>query len=85
MRIERETLVEIVVSVVAVGLFIAAVVAVGTTFGDGQLTDQGALALVGVIVGFILLMTLTGWWLSAQEWGSATADGDAVGRSNRRS
>lgn len=67
MDVDRETKVEIVVSVVAVGLFIAAVLAIGGTFMDGGMGQQGAFALVGLIVGFIVLMTAVGYWLSGRE------------------
>ncbi|MFB6119324.1 transporter [Halosegnis sp.] len=62
MDIERETLVEIAVSVAAVGLFIAAVVVVGATDGAG-FTSTGALELVAVVFGFVLLMTGVGVFL----------------------
>lgn len=67
MQIEQETLVEIVVSVVGVGVFIAALVLLGVFFTQDGLTDQGAFVLIGIIVGFILLMTGTGYWLSGRE------------------
>ncbi len=66
MNIEGETLRDIVVSVASVGLFIVATLFVGTQFDSGGLTSQGALALVGVIVGFVLLMTGVGFWLAHQ-------------------
>ena len=67
MEIERRTLVEIVVSVVGVGGFIAAIMVIGALFGNGGLTEQGALALVVSIVLFIVVMTGVGYWLSGFE------------------
>ena len=67
MTIERETLIDVVVSLAAVGGFIVAVLLVGLSFGDGGLSGQGALALVALIVGFILVMTAAGYWLSGRE------------------
>ena len=67
MDVERETIVEVVVSVLAVGLFIAAVVGVGLTYAADGLGEQGALALIGLLVGFIVLMTAAGYWLSTRE------------------
>jgi high-affinity Fe2+/Pb2+ permease len=64
MDVDRETQIEIAVSVVAVGVFIAAVLAIGATFGNGGMGQQGAFALVGLIVGFIAMMTAVGYWLS---------------------
>ena len=59
--------IEIAISVVGVGGFIAAVVYVGLAYGDGGLTQTGAIALVGLIAAFILVMTAAGYWLSARD------------------
>lgn len=64
---ERDTAVEIVVSVVAVVLFVVAVVAVGTVYGANGLTDDGALALIGVMFGFVVLMTAVGYFLAVSQ------------------
>ncbi|WP_266078947.1 DUF7472 family protein [Haladaptatus caseinilyticus] len=66
MNIEGEKLRDIVVSVVSVGLFIAVMLVVGSQFDSGGLTEQGALAVVAVMVGFVLLMTGVGLWLANQ-------------------
>lgn len=63
---EEDTVVEIVVSVVAVLVFVAAVVVVGTSFGVDGLSRTGALALVGVVFGFVLLMTAVGYFLAGR-------------------
>lgn len=65
--VERETLIEIAVSGLAVGGFVAAVAYVGATYGDGGLSQQGALALVALIVVFIVAMTAAGYWLSGRD------------------
>jgi len=67
MNIEQETLRDIAVSVGAVGLFVALLAFVGTTYGDNGLTETGALAVVGVIVFFVFLMTGIGVWMAYQE------------------
>ena len=67
MAIERETAIEVAVSAVAVGAFIAAVVYVGINSSDGGLGGQAALALVGLIVAFIAAMTAAGYWLSGRD------------------
>ncbi|WP_254542984.1 DUF7472 family protein [Halomarina pelagica] len=65
MALEREALVEIVVSVAAVGLFIAVIVGIGVTYnGATGLSNEGALALVGSIAGFVIVMSLLGYALS---------------------
>lgn len=67
MEIERETIVELVVSAVGVGLFISALVVIGISFNQNGLSGQGALALIVSIVLFIVLMTAVGYWLSSRE------------------
>jgi len=67
MAIERETLIEVAVSLLAVGGFIVAVLLVGEISGGGSLSGQGALALVGLIAAFIVVMTAAGYWLSGRE------------------
>lgn len=58
---DREQLIEIAVAVGSVLVMIGVMVAVGTTYGtDGGLTEEGGEILVGVIVGFILLLTAVG-------------------------
>ena len=64
MALERETVIEVVVSFLAVGGFIAAVAYVGVAYGDDGLSQQGALALVALMVGFVLAMSVVGYWLS---------------------
>lgn len=67
MEIERETLIEIAVSVLGVGLFIVATILVGAMFNQDGLTEDGAFALLGVIVVFVLVMAVVGYWLSGRE------------------
>ena len=56
MDIERETLVEIAVSV-------AAVLIVGSSNGASGLSSTGAIELLGVVFGFVLLMSGVGVFL----------------------
>lgn len=64
MELDREMLVQIGVSVVGVGAFILAVVYIGLEYSENGMTEGGALGLIGAIVGFIVLMTALGYWLS---------------------
>ncbi|WP_135853557.1 DUF7472 family protein [Halorussus salinus] len=64
--VDKETRREILVGAGSVGVFIALLVGVGMTYGNGGLTQTGALAVVGVIVLFVLLMTGVGLWMSRQ-------------------
>jgi len=67
MEIERETLVEIVTSAGAVLLFVVVLFVIGVLFGtNGGFSQSGALALVGAIVGFILLMSGVAFFLSTR-------------------
>ncbi|WP_276279830.1 DUF7472 family protein [Halorussus caseinilyticus] len=66
MEIDQETRREILVGVVSVGVFIALLMWVGATYGDGSLTQTGAIAAVGVIVVFVLLMAGVGYWMAQQ-------------------
>ncbi|MFB6163687.1 MAG: transporter [Haloarculaceae archaeon] len=67
MDIERETAVEAGASVLAVLVFIAAVVVVGQLYetADG-LSQTGGLAVVGTILLFVLVMTVVGYWFANQ-------------------
>ncbi|KAB1186989.1 MULTISPECIES: hypothetical protein [Haloferax] len=64
MAIEAEMRRKIVVSMVAVGVFIALIVGIGATFNQGGLVATGGLALVGAIAAFVLVMAGIGVWLS---------------------
>ena len=61
---ERETFVEAAVSIVAVVLFLIAIVAVGLAYPS--LSGVGPLALIGSIVFFIVVMGAAGYWLAGQ-------------------
>lgn len=68
MEIEEGMGRKIVLSIVAVVLFIASFVVVGTTFGSADgLTETGGLALLGALVGFILLMGALGVYFASQD------------------
>ena len=60
MDVDRDTVVEIAVSVGTVALFIAVVVAIGDTYNQGGLSTDGGMALVGAIAGFVVVMSLLG-------------------------
>ncbi|MFB6228548.1 MAG: hypothetical protein ABEH88_08305 [Halobacteriales archaeon] len=63
---ERETQLELVVGVIGVGSFILALVFIGTQYGGDGLSETGGTALIGAMVGFVLLMSVLGYWLSGQ-------------------
>jgi len=64
MELQEGMVRKIAISVGAVGLFVAAVVMIGTTYNDGGLGSTGGLALVGSIVLFILAMAGVGLFLA---------------------
>lgn len=63
MTIEREMVVQIAVSTTIVVLFSLAIVAVGVLYYSDGFTSQGAIALVGTIAGFIVIMSLASYFL----------------------
>jgi len=68
MDIERETVVEAGVSFVAVAVFVAAVLVVGSNFRtNGNISGTGGLAMVGAVVLFVLVMTVVGLYFASQE------------------
>ena len=64
MDVDRDTVVEIAVSVGAVGLFVAVIVAIGSAYNQGGLSTDGGMALVGAITGFVVVMSLLGLGLA---------------------
>lgn len=59
--LERERVIEIVVSVVAVGIMFALLYLIGAEYGNGaELGTEGGELLVYLIVGFVFLMSATG-------------------------
>ena len=65
MEIDEEMRRQTVVSLAAVGLFLAALIGIGVTFdGSEGLSGDGALAVVAALTGFILLMAVFGFVLT---------------------
>ncbi|SEW27357.1 DUF7472 family protein [Natrinema salifodinae] len=64
--LERDQLIEITVSISAVVLMLAAMVAIGSQYGaaNSTLSPEGGQMLVFAIVGFILLLTGIGFGLA---------------------
>jgi hypothetical protein len=64
MEIDAELRRQITVSALAAAVFIVGLVAIGVTFGgSSELPESGAIALVGLLTGFVLLMALVGAYL----------------------
>ncbi|MFC7185357.1 DUF7472 family protein [Halorubrum yunnanense] len=64
MEIDAELRRQITVSLLAAAVFIAGLVGIGVTFGgSSELPESGAIALVGLLAGFVLLMALVGAYL----------------------
>ena len=64
MDVERKTVIEAGVATAAVGAFVAALLVIGASLGNG-LTGMGAYAVIASMVGFVLLMAFVGYWLSS--------------------
>lgn len=65
---ERETLIEATVSVIAVAMFLVVIVLVGVLY-DGanhKLVGIGPFALIGSVAFFIVVMSLAGYFLAGQ-------------------
>lgn len=67
MELDAEARRQIVLAVGAVGFFIVLIVAIGVTFSGEALATTGALALVGSIALFVLVMGLVGVFLARRE------------------
>lgn len=64
MDIDAELRRQILVSLLAVAVFLAGLVLIGMTYGTGtSLPPAGGLALVGLLAGFVVLMALVGAYL----------------------
>ena len=82
MTLERDRLIEIIVAVSSVILMLGTMYWIGLSYGiENGLSAEGGQMLVGVIVGFILLLTAVGvglaFVLNDPEDGLEDADGDA--------
>ncbi len=65
MEIDAEMRRKIVVSLVAVGFFVALIVGIGVTYGGpAGFGATAGLALIGSIVLFVLVMAGVGLWLA---------------------
>ncbi len=74
MEIDAELRRQITVSMLAAAVFIIGLVALGMTYGEPDgLPEEGALALLGLLTGFVLLMALVGAYLIKV---NAADDGD---------
>ena len=58
--IERDRLIEILVSVTAVGVFVGVLILIGSRYNDDGFGPDGGVALMGAIVGFVIVMTAIG-------------------------
>lgn len=68
MEIDEEIRRQTLISLVAVGLFLASVVGIGVAFdGADGLSEAGSFALVGALAGFVLLMAAAGIFLARRD------------------
>ncbi|PAU83631.1 hypothetical protein CK500_08940 [Halorubrum salipaludis] len=64
MEIDAELRRQIAVSLSAAAVFVAGLVGIGVAFGGSEgLPETGAIALVALLAGFVLLMALVGAYL----------------------
>ena len=67
MEIERETMLEIAVSVGAVVVFVALIIGIGVTYGGRGLSSQGGVALLAAMAAFVFLMAGIGYFLAGRK------------------
>ena len=67
MDIDEDMRPKIALSMGAVALLVAVFLAIGVMFGDSGLSSTGAYALVGSVVGFVVLMGAVGAYLATRE------------------
>jgi len=64
MEIDAELRRQVVVSMLAAAAFVAGLVGIGVVYdGARGFSESGAIALIGLLTGFILLMALVGTYL----------------------
>ncbi|WP_181692112.1 hypothetical protein [Natronomonas sp. LN261] len=61
---DRDAAVEAILALAGVGTLATIVIWIGSTYGDGMLTGEGGLALVGAIAFFVVFMSAIGVSLS---------------------
>ncbi len=64
MAIERERLIEVVVSVGVVAVFVSVIIAIGLRYNQGGFGSDGGIALIAAIVAFVLAMAAVGYALA---------------------
>lgn len=67
MDIDEEMRPKIALSMGAVLLLFVVFLGIGLTFGGAGLTTTGGYALIGALIGFILLMGVVGVYLATRE------------------
>ncbi|MFW5955874.1 MAG: DUF7472 family protein [Halorhabdus sp.] len=67
---DQETLLQVVVSSVIVLAFIAVLAVLSTTYSvDGGMNETGGYALVAALLGFVLVMSGAGLWITRRHGG----------------
>ncbi|AEN06625.1 hypothetical protein [Halolamina sp.] len=67
MDIDKDMRPKIALSLGAVALLVAVFVGIGVTYGGAGLSAAGGYALIGALIGFVLLMGVVGAYLSSRE------------------
>lgn len=69
MDIEREAAAQVVISAIALVTFVAATVVISSNYAtNGNLTEQGGVAIIGAIGLFVVVMIGAGLWMERQEF-----------------
>ncbi|MFP4625492.1 MAG: hypothetical protein ACLFNI_02730 [Natronomonas sp.] len=61
---DRDAVVEVIIALFGVAVLAGSIIYIGSTYGNGNITSEGGIMLVGVIAFFIVLMSIIGIFLS---------------------
>lgn len=61
---DRDTVVEVIIALFGVAVLAGSIIYIGGTYGNGNITSEGGIMLVGAIAFFIVLMSIIGVFLS---------------------
>lgn len=61
---DRDAVVEVIIALFGVAVLAASIVYIGSTYGNGNITPEGGIMLVGAVAFFIVLMSIIGVFLS---------------------
>lgn len=61
---DRDAVVEVIIALLGVAVLAGSIIYIGSAYGNGTITPEGGIMLVGAIGFFIVLMSIIGIFLS---------------------